>query len=191
MADTETVDALVPDAPAPAPDPEPEPSAPNPREEPDPKQESRVAFEARKANERAASAEKQLAHYKAREEEDRRAKLTEEQRRQEEFEVLRDKAQRLEKENALVKIATRFKIREEHWQRIVGNTAEELEEDAERLSKIAGMTTAPVRGGSPTDPPRDATGAKSRIYTRAELQADPVLARSPEVLQANREGRVK
>ncbi len=157
----------------------------------DPKHESRAAYEARKARTEAADLRKQLDHYRAQEEEARKAKLTEEQRKQEEFDLLRDKAERLEKENNLVRIATKYRIREEHWGRLIGTTPEELEEDAERLAKIPGMTTAPSRAGSASDPARDASGQKARIYTRAELATDPKLARSPEVAQAAREGRVR
>ena len=156
----------------------------------DRRHESRAAYEARKARQEADDLRKQLDHYKAQEETARKAKLTEEERKREEFDLLRDKAERLERENHLVKIATKYKIREEHWGRIIGATPEDLDADAERLSKIPGMTTAPARAGSPTDPARD-TGQKGRIYTRKELQADPTLAASAEVRQAAAEGRVK
>jgi len=191
MADTELTDPPAPtpeDAPAdnqrspetPAPD-----TAPT-EDDPKPRSENGAAYEARKANERAKALEKELEGYKRRDEDTRKAKLTEDERLKEELKIAQDKVARLETKALQDKVAAEYKLPPVLGARLIGSDEDSLRADAEELAKLL----PPRRGGSPTDPARD-TGQKTRIYTRAELQADPKLAASDEVRQANAEGRVK
>lgn len=149
----------------PAPAPEPDPSV-------DPKTGNKAAYEARKAREEAERLRKELDGYKRREDDARKAKLTEEQRIREENEALTAKVTRLETERLQQKVAAEFKLPPALAARLIGSDEDALRADAEELSKLV----ARPRVGSATDPMRDGA-AKPRQITRAEMQKSPKLAR--------------
>ena len=122
--------------------------------------------------------------YKRREEEARKAKLTAEQALQEERDALAQENTRLKQQGLQSRIAAEFKLPASLAARLIGSDEDSLRADAEELSKLLPKPKA----GSPTDPVREQNG--KRVYKRSELQADPTLARSPEVRQAAREGRI-
>ena len=70
--------------------------------------------------------------------------------------------------------------------RLVGSDEASLEADAEELAKLLPRQ----RVGTTSDPVKEVANP-GRIYTRAELRANPRLAASPEVRQAMAEGRVQ
>jgi hypothetical protein len=154
--------------------------------DPKEKQDNRAAYEARKAREDADKLRKELDGYKRRDEDARKSKLTEDQKLKEERDELAAENSRLKAERLQQKIAAEFKLPDALASRLIGTDEDALRADAEELSKLVALR----RGGSVTDPARE-NGQKARIYTRAELQADPKLAASPEVKQAAIEGRVK
>ena len=165
-------------------DPKDEPADP-PTEPIDKKRENAAAYEARKARELAEGLKKELDGYKRREEDARKEKLSESERLKEEAASLKAERDQLQTERLQLKIAAEFKLPESLAVRIIGSDEESMRADAEELAKLIVRPKA----GSTTDPPRGQSGA--RIYSRAELAADPKLAASPEVLQAAKEGRIR
>jgi hypothetical protein len=144
----------------------------------------RAAFEMRQLQQRLEALEKENQGYKRRADEERRAKLSDEQRLREERDELAQRVEEFRIAALQQKIAAEFKLPPSMAVRLIGTDEEAIRADAEDLAKLLPKP----RVGSATDPLRDA--AKGRIYKRSELAADPKLAASPEVLQAAHEGRV-
>lgn len=144
----------------------------------------RAAFEMRQLQQRLETLEKENQVYKRRADEERKAKLSEEQRLREERDELAQKVERFRVAALQEKVAAELKLPSAFAPLLVGSDEDALRAHAEELSKFLPKP----RVGSPTDPLRDA--AKGRVYKRSELAADPKLAMSPEVLQAAHEGRV-
>ena len=180
MAD-ELIDTVITDE-----TPEPE-AAPAPVPAPDPKQESRTAFEAREAKKQAEALRKELEGYKRRDEDARKATLTETQLLKEQNEELKAKFARMESREMQSRIAAEFNLPAALAARLIGTDEDSLRADAQELATLL----PPRRVGSVTEPARDTASSKARIFTRAELAANPALARSPEVLQAAAEGRIR
>jgi hypothetical protein len=152
--------------------------------QPDPKDQSRAAYEMRQIRKQLEDLRKENEGYKRRDEEARKAKLTQEQRLQEERDAAIAERDTLRMENLRNRVAAEFKLPAAMAARLIGTDEESLRADAEELQKLLPKP----RVGSPTDPPRG--GGAARIYKRSELRADPRLAASPEVKQAALEGRV-
>lgn len=150
----------------------------------DSKAKNREGYEARKSKAEAEALRKELEGYKRREDEARKATLTEQQRVQEERDTLAAENARLKQTAMQQRIAAEFKLPATLATRLIGTDEDSLRADAEDLAKL--MPKPKV--GTPTDPVRDQGGKRS--YKRSELQADPALARSAEVLAAAREGRI-
>jgi hypothetical protein len=148
------------------------------------KDENRAGYEARQAKKRLDDLQKELEGYKRRDEEARKAKLTEEQKLKEERDAFAAENVRLKQGALQQRIAAEFKLPASLAARLIGSDEESLRADAEELAKLLPKPKA----GSATDPVRDQQ--QRRIYKRSELQADPKLAASPEVRQAARENRI-
>jgi hypothetical protein len=149
------------------------------------KEQSRRAYELRQKAKRADDLEKELEGYKRREDEARKAKLTEEQRLKEERDEAVARATKLESDILKQKVAAEFKLPSALVARLIGTDEAALRADAEELAKLlpkprVGSTTEPVREGQ----------QGPRIYKRSELMNNPELARSPEVMKAYQEGRI-
>lgn len=153
----------------------------------DPKQESRTAFDAREARKQAEALRKELDGYKRREEDARKAALTETQLLKEQNDELMAKFARMEAREMQTRIAAEFQLPAALAARLIGTDEDALRADAQELQSLL----PPRKVGSATDPARDASAPKARIYTRAELAANPALARSAEVRQAAAEGRIR
>lgn len=170
---TPTPDPNPPVPPTPTPDPTPEPTP----------EQARIAA----LNTQMEAMRRENAEYKRRDDEARRAKLTEEQRVTEELTALKAERDQMASENLRRRIASEYKLPDTAVNRLIGTDEAGLRADAEELAKLF----ARPKAGNPTDPVRDTQIGGKKVYTRAELKADPTLAASPEVLQAAREGRVR
>jgi hypothetical protein len=148
------------------------------------KEKSRDGYALRKAKEEAEALRKENEGYKRRDEEARLAKLTDEQRIREERDALQAKVERLELEGLRNKVGAEFKLPPALAERLVGTDEASMRADAADIAKLLPKSVV----GRVTNPPGEAP--QGRIYKRSELQRDPKLARSPEVQQALREGRI-
>jgi hypothetical protein len=150
------------------------------------------SIEANKEQNREGYAQRQLeklqrenAELKRRAEEQRKSELTEYQKLREEVDAIKSERESLRVENLRRKVAAEYKLPDAFVNRLMGDDEDSLRADAESL---ASMLPRP-KVGTPTDPVRDVVQGK--IYTREELRLNPTLARSPEVLQAMVEGRIR
>lgn len=185
MPELETTETAQPEAETTAPPAaETQETETNPPAAADPKAQSREGYEARKARQEADALRQELEGYKRREDEARKAKLTDQQRLQEERDQLAQENERMKIERMQNKIALEFKLPPALAARLIGTNEDALRADAEDLAKLLPKPKV----GTTTDPVREPGNAKT--YKRSELAASPELARSPEVLQAAREGRI-
>lgn len=168
----------------PAPEPDPDP-APEPKPAELTPEQKRVAFELRQTQKREEALKKELEGYKRRDEEKRKAEMSEQQKLQEERDALVRERDELRLDNMRAKIGAELKLPATLIARLQGTDEEAMRADAEDLAKLIPRP----RVGSVTDPARGS--GTQKIYTRAELAADPKLAASPEVRQAALEGRIK
>ena len=185
--DAPVADPVVPPAPAPAPAPKPtaiDPPVADPAPTDPPKPADGDNSAIRQIRDQNKKLETELAAYKRREDEARKAKLTEEERLREESTLLKAENERLKAEHLQGKIAAEYGLPAALAGRLIGSDEASLRADAEDLARLL----PPKKVGTTSNPPRDTVTAKT--YSRADLARDPRLAASPEVRQAAREGRV-
>lgn len=167
-----------PTPPAPAPTPTPEPT-------PDEKERNRLAYEQRKNQERLKALEDELAGYKRRDEEARKAQLTKEQRLEEERDDLAKKVAELERKALVGKVAQEFKLPEALAVRLQGTDEAALRADAEELAKLIVK-----RVGDHRDPLPQGGGSKP-TFTRAQLQDIQFFREhEQEIREAYADGRI-
>ena len=176
MPEPELTDPAVNPAEDPAVDP-----AVNPAEDPavdpaanpaagDDKERNRAGYEQRQTKKQLEELQKELDGYKRRDEEARKAKLTEQQRLKEEADQLRADNERLRTERLQQKIAAEFNLPASLAVRLIGTDEDALRADAADLAKLLPRPKA----GTGTNPASDQSSVPT--YTRAQLQKDPVLA---------------
>lgn len=177
------VDPEPQDPPATDPNPADPKGTPPPKPPSDPKERAKFFADkaVREENERLSA---QLAQYKAADEQRRKDALTAEQRQAEEVEQMKAENKRLKQESLHAKVKTKYGLPEVI---ILPTDGDEdyLNSYAESIAALLPKRTV----SRPANP--DNGGGTQRIYTRAELAADPVLTRSPEVMQAHKEGRIR
>ena len=156
-ADIEIADASVADPAAPAAQTD--------------KDKNRDGYEQRKAKQEADALRKELDGYKRREDEARKAKLTDDERLKEERDSLAAENERLKLDRMRDKIAAEMKLPPALAARLIGTDEESMRADAEDIAKLLPKTKV----GTAADPVRDNQGVPT--YTRAQLRADPDLAR--------------
>lgn len=150
----------------------------------DTKERNRTGYERRLLEKQLEALRRENEGYRRRADEERRAKLTEEQRIREERDRLQAEVERLRVERMQAQIAAEFKLPSTLAARLIGTDEEAMRADAAELAKLLPKPQA----GRVTNPAGDLP--QGRIYRRSELARDAKLARSPEVLQALREGRI-
>lgn len=151
----------------------------------DDKERARQGFEQRQAAKRLKALEDELAGYKRRDEDARKAKLTEEQRLKEETDNLRQENERLKTERLQTKVAAEFKLPPALAARLIGSDEEALRADAAELAKLLPKPKA----GTVTDPVNGTNGKP--VFKRSQLR-DPEFYRANEaaIKLAAREGRI-
>jgi hypothetical protein len=152
---------------------------------PDPKDQNREGYAQRQLEKQLKELRAENEAYKRRDEEARKAKLSEQQQIAEELAQLKAERDQIHQENLRRKVASEYGLPESLIGRLIGSDENALRADAEELAALLPKKTA----GTHTNPTH--VHSTPKIYTRAELAADPILARSPEVLKAAKEGRVK
>ncbi len=155
--------------------PEPAPK-PKPADKPDADRpdgnESALAYQLRQEKKRAAQLEEDNKKYKKREEEERKAKQTEQEQRDEDLIAIREERDALKRENLITRVGIDAKLPKSMWSRIQGADEDAMRADAEDLAALVKKSAV----GTITDPVREGAG-KPRKVTRAQLQADPKMAR--------------
>lgn len=165
---------------------EPIVEAPGEGNKPDPKELTRQAYELRKAEAALKALQAENEGYKRRDEAKRQADLTEAQKLQEERDTLYREVETLKVASLRSKVGAEFKLPPALSSVLIGTDEESMRLHA---GELAALLPKP-RAGTNTDPARGEQ-TSGRVYTRAELQADPTLAASPEVRKAMMEGRIK
>ncbi|MBW3622705.1 MAG: hypothetical protein KY468_04770 [Armatimonadetes bacterium] len=151
----------------------------------DDKEQKRQGFEQRQAAKRLKSLEDELAGYKRRDEEARKAQLTEEQRLKEEADTLRQENERLKTERLQQKVAAEFKLPASLAARLIGSDEEALRADAADLAKLLPKQKA----GNHTDPTREQGNLPT--FKRSQLRDIDFFQKNKDaILQAQREGRI-
>lgn len=168
-ADPEPLDAPIELLPEPAQKPK---SEPKPDGDDGKKQENATAYQLRKEKEQNALLAADLAKYKKRDEDERQAKQTAEEKRDEELTTLREERDKLKRDNLIKEIGIDAKLPKSMWGRIQGADEEAMRRDAEELASLVKRPAV----GSATDPVRDG-GGKPRLITRDELRENPKMAR--------------
>jgi|SRR5579871_593033 len=154
---------------------------------PDPaKEAARQGYEQRQAQKQLEAMRIELEGFRRRAEEERLAKLSEEQRAKEELEAIKAETARLQQENLRRKVGAEYRLPEAMISRLVGGDEAALRADAEEL---ANLLPKPKVGASIDPVQHNPSGA--RVYTLDELNKDPLLARKPEVIKAMFERRIK
>ncbi len=146
------------------------------------KEQSRRAYEMRQKAKRADELAKELEGYKRREEDARKAKLTEEQRLREERDVAVAKAEKVEMEMRRQKIGAKYKLDQVFIDVLIGSDDAAMEAHAEEMARRLPRS----RVGNTTEPGKEQTGPPT--YTREQLRKDPKLAQ--EIFAKYRRGEV-
>lgn len=154
-------------------DPNVTPSATDPAAQTNPETKPADAKSAEQT--RLEALEQELATYRQRDEERRKAKLTEEERRKEEQDALKAENEKLKTQILRDKVAAEFKLPAELAEVLRGSDEAAYRAHAEVLSKYA----QPRKAGNPADPLSD--GSTIPTYTREQLRKDPELARKVAV----------
>ena len=132
----------------------------------------------------------ELEGYKRRDEEARKAKLTEEQRIREEVEQMRQERDQLRMENMRRKVGSEYKLPESLMARLVGSDEDSLRADAEELASLlpkpkVGSVSNPVTSAGLND--------VRKTFKEADIDRMPLKEfqrREAEIMQAYKEGRV-
>lgn len=151
-------------------------------------EKAREGYEARKSKERIQLDEltAELAGYKRRDEEARKAELTKEALLQEERDRAVEESTRLKRQITQAQIGAELKLPRTLWDRITGSDDAAMRADAEELAKIV----ARPRAGSVTDPGKETSGG-SVTFKRSQI-ADRAfyLANEKAIQEAYRDGRI-
>lgn len=129
--------------------------------------------------------QKELDGYKRRDEDQRKAKLTEEQRLKEERDQLAADNEKLRQEAMRTKVAGEFKLPPALAARLIGSDEAAMRADAAELAKLLPKPKV----GSATDPVKD--GQQPPTFKRSQLR-DPAFFNTNRdaILQAQRDGRI-
>ena len=177
ITDTPALDELVDDVqemPEQPSEPEDKPA--------DDKGQKREGYQMRQMQKQLDALKAENEGFKRRSDEERKAKLTEEQRIREERDQFAQEIEKLKTERLQEKVRAKYKIPDAIP--LVGSDEEALNAHAQEIARYLPKPKI----GSITDPVRDHAGAKT--YKRSELRNNPMLAASPEVRQAARENRI-
>jgi len=152
----------------------------------DPKEANRKGFEQRQEKKRLEDLTRELEGYKRREEEARKATLTETQRLKEELDAIKAERERETMQRLKEKVAAKFKLPDVFVNRLVGSDETSLEADAEEISKQLPRQ----RVGVTSDPVKETT-SPSRTYKESQLSDRAFYkAHEADILKAYREGRI-
>lgn len=127
---------------------------------------------------------KELAAFKRREEEARRAKMTEEEKAREELELLRAENAQLKVDTLRREIGAEFRLKPVFVAAITGTDEESMRAHAAEMARNGGAETPRI--GRTTDPVKEQSGPPT--YTREQLRSNPKLA--AEIMPKYRRGEV-
>ena len=129
--------------------------------------------------------------YKRRDEEARKARLSDEERVREEVETLRAERDRIASENMRRKVASEYKLPDAFINRLVGSDEDSLRADAEELASLLPKPKI----GSVSNPVSSNAGISDvrRTFKSSDIERMPQAEferRRGEIMQAYKEGRV-
>lgn len=152
---------------------------------PDPKEHDRLGFQLRELEKKLKTLETENQGYKDKAEEERKSKLTEEQRVKEEVDTLKREKATLEHEKLKAKVGKEFKLPDEFIERLQGADEDALRADAEKLAPFVPKTKV----GGPNDPPQEPGSPKT--YKTSQLKDHSFfLANQADIMKAYKEGRI-
>jgi hypothetical protein len=175
----ELIDPLAPDTLTEAPDaPDTDPN--------DSKAKNRAGYDQRKQQTLMDQLVRENEGYKRREDEARRATLSEVQRLTEERDGLRAERDRESAQRLRERVAREYRLPEAFSSRLVGTDEEALRADAEELAKLLPRQKV----GSVSDPVRETT-TSGRTYRTSDISDRAFfLAHKADIELAGREGRI-
>lgn len=157
----------------------------DPDKDTDEKKRNREGYDQRKAAKEAEELRKELDGYKRREEDARKAKLTEEQRLKEDHDSLKAENERLKADSLRNKVAAEYKLPASLAARLIGSDEAAMRADAEELAQLLPKTKI----GGATDPAKEA-GSK-QTFTRSQLRDRAFFLKNEAAIkEAYREGRI-